>query len=98
MTATNLIYEPAGRAREYAPLACNVYRGCDHACSYCYAPSATQRARADFVLSSPRPGFIASLEKDAAKLQAAGVSGQVLLSFTCDPFQHLDVEHQVTRQ
>lgn len=30
-----LIYEPAGRAREYAALACNIYRGCDHACSYC---------------------------------------------------------------
>mgnify|MGYP001557876463 FL=1 len=31
----SLIYEPAGRAREYAALACNVYRGCDHACVYC---------------------------------------------------------------
>jgi hypothetical protein len=43
-----LIYEPAGRAREYAALACNIYRGCDHACEYCYAPAATRRDRAAF--------------------------------------------------
>ena len=24
----NVIYEPKGRAREYAPLACNLYMGC----------------------------------------------------------------------
>jgi len=62
-----LIYTPKGRAREYAALACNVYRGCDHQCVYCYAPNSTRR------------------------------TGQVLLSFTCDPYQHLDVQEQVTR-
>lgn len=97
-TSANLIYEPAGRAREYANLACNVYRGCDHGCTYCYAPSATQRTRTDFVMSCVRPGFLTQLTKDAAKLQKAGVAGQVLLSFTCDPYQALDVTAQITRQ
>ena len=32
----SLIYEPKGKAREYSPLALNVYSGgCDHACRYC---------------------------------------------------------------
>ena len=26
------VYRPRGRALEYAPLACNVYRGCSHGC------------------------------------------------------------------
>jgi len=30
-----LIYEPSGRAREYAALALNVYKGCEHRCVYC---------------------------------------------------------------
>jgi len=34
-----VIYEPKGMALEYAPLACNLYRGCQHGCRYCYAPN-----------------------------------------------------------
>src|SRR5215472_2137732 len=30
------IYPPRGQAGEYAPLACNPYRGCGHGCVYCY--------------------------------------------------------------
>ena len=33
----HLIYEPTGAAREYSPLALNVYTGgCEHRCVYCY--------------------------------------------------------------
>jgi len=36
-----VIYEPSGRAREYAPLACNLYNpglhyGCPYGCTYCF--------------------------------------------------------------
>jgi DNA repair photolyase len=93
-----LIYEPAGRAREYAALACNPYAGCDHACIYCYAPSATFKERPDFSISKPRKNFDALLEKEAAQLSRLGKHGQVLLSFTCDPYQHLDVKEQTTRK
>ena len=41
--STGLIYEPSGRAREYAPLALNLYNGCPHGCTYCYAPAATHK-------------------------------------------------------
>ena len=93
-----LIYTPKGRAREYASLACNVYRGCDHQCTYCYAPSATRRNRDDFAASSVRPGaFRARLETEARKYRDAGIQGQVLLSFTCDPYQRLDLRERVTR-
>lgn len=94
----SLIYEPNGRAREYAELACNVYTGCDHACVYCYAPSATFKDRNDFIASKPRKDFITKLEKEASGLWAQGKGGQVLLSFTCDPYQALDVSEQTTRQ
>ena len=35
----SIIYEPKGKAREYSPLAVNLYRGCSHGCLYCYANS-----------------------------------------------------------
>jgi DNA repair photolyase len=99
LSRCSLIYEPRGRAREYADLACNVYSGCDHGCIYCYAPSTLRKQRTAFAQSSLRSnGFLKRLEKEAAKYQAAGVHKQVLLSFTCDPYQHLDVTEQVTRQ
>lgn len=93
-----LIYEPKGRAREYAALACNVYRGCDHGCLYCYAPSATRRQKADFVASCQRPNFLTKLEKEAAKYGAIDTGERILLSFTCDPYQHLDCEVRTTRK
>lgn len=98
MASYNLIYEPKGRAREYAALACNLYRGCDHGCTYCYAPSATHRSRAEFSVASNRAHcFRADLETEARKHRGAGTSGQVLLCFTCDPYQHLDTSEQVAR-
>lgn len=94
-----LIYEPKGRAREYAALACNIYSGCDHGCIYCYGPSATRKQRDAFAKSSLRSNdFLRRLEKEAAKYQAAGISKQVLLSFTCDPYQHLDVTEKITKR
>ncbi len=64
----------------------------------CYAPSATRRNRDDFAASSVRPGaFRARLETEARKYRNAGITGKVLLSFTCDPYQHLDVQEKVTR-
>lgn len=64
----------------------------------CYAPSATRRSRSDFSQATTRPNFLPKLRKEAAKRQRARLGGQVLLCFTCDPYQPLDVEEQVTRQ
>lgn len=91
----SMIYEPRGRAREYAPLAANLYRGCGHACRYCYAPAATyQERQAFYAAPRVRPDVIRQLRREAP----AYAGQQVLLCFTCDPYQPLDDVHQLTRQ
>lgn len=91
-----VIYEPRGRAREYAALACNVYNGCDHGCTYCYAPDATRKTREQFDSSRLRPNLLRKLTRDCQRCQDN--TARILLSFTCDPYQHLDTEHRITRQ
>jgi DNA repair photolyase len=86
------IYAPAGQAGEYAKLAANPYKGCGHACAYCYVPNVLKMPRPEFdAAATPRPGFIDALRKDAAKYQACGITEQVMLSFTTDPFNPFDV-------
>lgn len=81
------IYAPRGQAGEYAPLAANPYRGCGHKCAYCYVPRVLKIHREEFDRgATPRPDFLAHLRKDAAKYQAAGITEQVMLSFTTDPY------------
>jgi len=83
----NIIYAPRGQAGEYAPLATNPYRGCGHACLYCYVPKVLRMARDEFDAgATERPGFIAKLVKDARKYRHAGITEQVMLSFTTDPY------------
>ena len=59
----NAIYEPRGAAAEYAPLACNLYRGCGHGCKYCYAPACLRMGREEFARPAPRPGILDALGK-----------------------------------
>jgi len=90
------IYETRGRAREYCELALNLYRGCGHHCTYCWAPAATRQTAAAFASPTSRNGIIEQLGRDAPKWR--GESRPVLLSFTSDPYQLLDVEMCLTRQ
>lgn len=81
------IYAPKGQAGEYAPLACNPYRGCGHGCAYCYVPLVTKQDRPSFDAGAvERKDFRKHLIRDAEKYQAAGIDEQVMLSFTTDPF------------
>lgn len=83
----DVIYRPAGEAGEYAPLATNPYRGCGHKCSYCYVPLATHQARPEFDAGAiPREGFWGRLAADGHRYQKAGVTAQVMLSFSTDPY------------
>ena len=85
--ACSTIYEPRGKALEYAPLATNPYRGCGHGCKYCYVPAVLRMDRKEFDAGAkPRPNFLKSLQADAEKHEKAGVKEQVLLSFTTDPY------------
>jgi DNA repair photolyase len=81
------IYAPRGQAGEYAPLAANPYRGCGHKCLYCYVPKVLRMDRAEFDAgATERPDFLRHIRSDAARYQAAGITEQVLLSFTTDPY------------
>ncbi len=95
---TSIIYETRGRAREYCELAANLYRGCDHCCTYCYAPSATFQKRENFCKPTVRKDVIQKLEKDAISLREKGETRPILLSFTTDPYNHLDVKEKLTRR
>ena len=91
------IYPPKGQAGEYAPLAANPYRGCGHKCAYCYVPYVTKQPRKEFDAGAiPRPDFLKHLLKDAKKYQQLGITEQVMLSFTTDPYHPGDTS--LTRQ
>lgn len=82
-----IIYAPAGQAGEYAPLACNPYRGCGHKCSYCYVPRVLKITREEFDNGAvPRKDFLDALTKDARKYQTLGIREQVMMSFTTDVY------------
>jgi len=93
-----IVYEPKGKAGEYAELAANLYAGCDHGCTYCYAPAATHKLRETFNIPVPRAGAISKLYDDAEELAAMHEKRSILLSFTTDPYQLIDVKYQLTRQ
>ncbi|TIW26545.1 MAG: hypothetical protein E5V63_13300 [Mesorhizobium sp.] len=83
----SIIYAPKGQAGEYAPLATNPYRGCGHACAYCYVPAVIKMNRPDFDSGAVnRQDFVKRLYADAAKYHDAGITEQVMLSFTTDPY------------
>jgi len=80
------IYEPKGRAREYAPLACNLWLTCSHSCKYCYVPQTFHKSRESFhIAGPPREGILEALRKQAPQFRRDPRS--VLLCFLCDPYQ-----------
>ncbi len=92
-----IIYEPRGKAREYADLAANLYKGCDHRCLYCYAPTippAKFRPREEFYQVQNRSNIIEQLCKEAP----AYAGNEVLFCFTCDPYSSFAAESGITRQ
>src|SRR5208283_4785088 len=98
MLKTTTIYEPRGKAGEYAPLAVNLYQGCGHRCTYCYAPSCIRVTKERFYAPNPRPNILEKLSSDARKLSLTNNKGPVLLCFTCDPYQPIDEKYQITRK
>ena len=75
---TSPIYTPKGRAREYSPLALNIYNGCSHGCHYCFN-------RHNPLLGADKPtpkrNILQELEKSLKKQVP---ESQVLLSFVSD--------------
>jgi len=87
----SIIYAPRGQAGEYAKLAANPYRGCGHKCAYCYVPAVLRMDRSEFDDGAfPRDNFVELLRKDGAKYRSLGITEQVMLSFTTDPYHPTD--------
>ena len=95
--AFKIIYEPSGRAKEYGDLALNVYNGCSFGCTYCFAPLVLKKDRETYHKDiKVRDNFIEKVEKDCKLNLFEG--RRVHLCFTCDPYQDIDLELQLTRE
>jgi DNA repair photolyase len=84
-----VIYEPKGRAREYAPLALNLYTQCGHGCLYCYAPKALRRQNNEaYFVKNALPSSRFNLKTLEAKVKEyANTQDKYLhLSFVGDPY------------
>ncbi len=99
-----MIYQPAGRAGEYAPWAANLYRGCPHGCKYpCYAAELSARqgwfpsVSAFHAQPKARWKALEEFRADALRACLEGRSLLVQLSFLTDPYQPLEAELGLTR-
>lgn len=91
-----IIYEPRGRAREYSPLALNIYNKCDHNCKYCYVPLMLKKWGNKNSLGTvrPRQDILTKVGKEAKEYS---FGKQVLLCFMGDPYCRADVRYETTR-
>lgn len=89
------IYEPKGKAREYSPLALNVYLGCSHNCKYCYANAmAIRNGNKDYFCNpDPRTNILQMLPRELKN----SPKEQVLLSFIGDAYCETTDDNGLTR-
>lgn len=91
----SVIYEPRGRAREYSPLALNLYTGCDHRCRYCFGPRVLHMPFDEYMQPRPRQGLARAIEQEIRRLDP---EKQILLCFIGDPYCQLEVSRGYTRE
>ena len=95
----DIIYEPQGAAREYSSLALNIYKGCEHACKYCFAPSALMIKRDRYNGdANPKKTILNRLKKDTQYLAKNNINDEILLSFIGDPYQPAETRYRFTRR
>lgn len=95
-----IVYEPKGAAREYAALACNIYKGCTHGCVYCYNDGRHSRKGYFFEDARPKKDVLKNLESDCkALVKKYGTNcPEILLTFLGDAYQPAEAALQLTRQ
>jgi DNA repair photolyase len=91
-----MIYTPSGKAREYSPLALNLYTGCNFGCKYCYAPRIRRKTREDYNTVVQRKEIIKKVKKSAEKHKNS--SEPVLLCFMHDPYLDMEIEEEITKK
>lgn len=98
----NVIYKPRGRALEYAPFACNLYMGCTHGCTYCYAPGCVRRTSDEWHTGAEaRNNILDAFKRDAewlSKNLPDNDNRRVLFCFLSDPYQPLESKLHITRK
>jgi DNA repair photolyase len=102
-----IIYTPAGKADEYArserypddpPIAANLYAGCVHGCTYCYAPGVLRRDRHAFHSKAvPKDRALERFAHDCELLKERGNKAPIFMSFTTDPYQPCERRFRLTR-
>lgn len=87
------IYQPAGAAEEYSKWACNLYKGCDHNCTYCYCkhgPLAHALGGPHAVLKltlGDERNAVRIFRKELDKYRSQIIAdGGLFFSFSSDPF------------
>jgi DNA repair photolyase len=91
----NPIYKPKGAAKEYGDLAINIYTGCNHGCTYCFAPALLRKNREDFEKVKLRKDIVESVKKQIEREQIMGK--MIHLCFICDPYP-ADIDTMPTRE
>jgi len=98
---SKIIYEPKCKAREFSPLAANLYSGCTHGCVYCYIPEPPWIDRKTFHEAvQPKKDALKLFEAKAKEIAANNDyrDREILLSLTCDPYPIIEAEQNITRQ
>lgn len=90
------IYQPNGKAREYSPLAYNLYRGCNHGCDYCYVPAVIKLKKETFHSEiSCKEDIRKIVSKEFNKIKNS--KEQVFFSFSTDPYNKLEEKEELTK-
>lgn len=98
MTQYKILYKPKGKAAEYCKgYAANLYRGCGHKCTYCYAPAVLRMKKEEF-FENPRPrkNILEMFKQDIDHMVAEQDIQEVFLCFTCDPLQPIEFKEEIT--
>lgn len=94
-----LIYQPKGPAREYARLALNMYKGCTHGCTYCYAPEMLRKTKERYFADpDPKQDVPARVKREARSWAGMESPPEILLCFIGDPYQPAETELGLTRK
>ena len=98
MQNMGVIYRPEGKAREYADLALNIYKGCTHGCLYCFGPAATHCKKDQYFSGAwPKKDILKRVKRQCANLSAAATP-EIWISFIGDAYQPEEQELGLTRE